>query len=287
MTTVLYADVLFFINFSMDFISVYIAAQLLSLRRSALRFSLASLIGALGATAMTALSVAALPQTVLTLVLSVVMTAAAYGGARSLGQFLFRTLTLWGGGALLGGCVTAVCSIGERGGDTVRYTESACASRPAALAVSGIFLCVFVVRALKPKLSRKTAFVRITLGGRRAGVGALVDSGNLAADPVSGSPVIFVSHESLEDIVPKTELDSMLSGDITSLPEDMKRRIRLIPIGEEGASRIVTAFRPDLVSVSDGGGRRTHNADAVICVSDKGCGFYGGEAALIPLSLLR
>ena len=245
MTTVLYADVLFLINFSMDFISVYIAAQLLSLRRSALRFSLASLIGALGATAMTALSVAALPQTVLTLVLSVVMTAA------------------------------------------VRYTESACASRPAALAVSGIFLCVFVVRALKPKLSRKTAFVRITLGGRRAGVGALVDSGNLAADPVSGSPVIFVSHESLEDIVPKTELDSMLSGDITSLPEDMKRRIRLIPIGEEGASRIVTAFRPDLVSVSDGGGRRTHNADAVICVSDKGCGFYGGEAALIPLSLLR
>ena len=204
-----------------------------------------------------------------------------------MGQFLFRTLTLWGGGALLGGCVTAVCSIGERGGDTVRYTESACASRPAALAVSGIFLCVFVVRALKPKLSRKTAFVRITLGGRRAGGGALVDSGNLAADPVSGSPVIFVSHESLEDIVPKTELDSMLSGDITSLPEDMKRRIRLIPIGEEGASRIVTAFRPDLVSVSDGGGRRTHNADAVICVSDKGCGFYGGEAALIPLSLLR
>ena len=94
MTTVLYADVLFLINFSMDFISVYIAAQLLSLRRSALRFSLASLIGALGATAMTALSVAALPQTVLTLVLSVVMTAAAYGGARSLGQFLFRTLTL-------------------------------------------------------------------------------------------------------------------------------------------------------------------------------------------------
>ena len=177
MTTVLYADVLFLINFSMDFISVYIAAQLLSLRRSALRFSLASLIGALGATAMTALSVTALPQTVLTLVLSVVMTATAYGGARSLGQFLFRTLTLWGGGALLGGCVTAVCSIGERGGDTVRYTESACASRPAALAVSGIFLCVFVVRALKPKLSRKTAFVRITLGGRRAGVGALVDSG--------------------------------------------------------------------------------------------------------------
>ena len=114
MTTVLYADVLFLINFSMDFISVYIAAQLLSLRRSALRFSLASLIGALGATAMTALSVAALPQTVLTLVLSVVMTATAYGGARSLGQFLFRTLTLWGGGALLGGCVTAVCSIGER-----------------------------------------------------------------------------------------------------------------------------------------------------------------------------
>ena len=38
MTTVLYADVLFLINFSMDFISVYIAAQLLSLRRSALRF---------------------------------------------------------------------------------------------------------------------------------------------------------------------------------------------------------------------------------------------------------
>ena len=104
---------------------------------------------------------------------------------------------------------------------------------------------------------------------------------------MSGSPVIFVSHESLEDIVPKAELDSMLSGDITSLPEDMRRRIRLIPIGEEGASRIVTAFRPDLVSVSDGGGRRTHNADAVICVSDKDCGFYGGEAALIPLSLLR
>lgn len=169
MTTVLYADVLFLINFSMDFISVYIAAAASFAQKERAAFSLASLIGALGATAMTALSVAALPQTVLTLVLSVVMTAAAYGGARSLGQFLFRTLTLWGGGALLGGCVTAVCSIGERGGDTVRYTESACASRPAALAVSGIFLCVFVVRALKPKLSRKTAFVRITLGGRRAG----------------------------------------------------------------------------------------------------------------------
>jgi len=52
--TVLYADVLFLINFSMDFLSLYAAGAFLSLRRSVGRMSAAAAIGAVYAVAVTA-----------------------------------------------------------------------------------------------------------------------------------------------------------------------------------------------------------------------------------------
>ena len=114
MTTVLYADVLFVINFAMDFISLWVTSKLLSIRQSARRYALAAAIGALSATAMTALSVEGIVEAAAALALSVVMSLVAYGFG-SARRLVGRSLALWGAGALIGGAVTALCSLGGRG----------------------------------------------------------------------------------------------------------------------------------------------------------------------------
>lgn len=279
MTTVLYADVLFIINFSMDFLSLYITAKLLSLRQSAIRFSIAAAIGALAATVMTALGIASLPEAVLSVLISFAMTAVATGflGLRS---FFVRAFALWGAGALLGGAVSVICSLGEA---PVFREERDEPSSPYVLSMAvGTLLVILFIRLIRPKLRQKTTELTVTFGGNSVTVSALVDSGNLAADPISGAPVIFLSSAEAISLVGEENTRALLTHDRDSLSDSMTTRLRLVPVSGEGADKLYFAFRPDSVTV----GKKKSRRDVLIAISDKGRDFYAGHPALAPSCVL-
>ena len=278
MTTVLYADILFIINFSMDFISLCITARLLTLRRRAFRYLVAAASGAFAATAMTAYGIYGLCEAVLTVAVSVLMCVIAYG-VGTVRSLLIRSAALWGTGALLGGAVSAVCSLGDR--SVIPGTDSA--DRPFALPVLiGVAFVLVFVRLIRPRLRRTSADVTVTVGDRCVTVPALVDSGNLCADPISGSPVLFLSRPFAEELLGTDDTAALLSGDRSSMSDFVMRRIRAVPVSDMSDSRLVFAFRPDSVVLAPDKSPR----DCIVAVSDVPSDHFRGLPALAPQAIL-
>lgn len=278
MTTVLYADVLFIINFSMDFISLWISAKLLSLKRLAWRFALSAALGAFGATVMTALGFEGIVEWLCALALSVAMTLIAFGfgSAKSLAG---RSLTLWGIGSLLGGAVTAICSLGGR----IAYESASGATKtPWGYIAAGVILVWAFVRLIRPKLGARTAAIVISFGEKRVETRGLVDTGNLCTDPIGGDGVIFITSPLAARLFGEKNAALLTALRPDELPGEYHSRVRLVPAKGIGKSGICAAVVPDLVTFPpDKTPRR-----ALVCVTDVPAEHFGGNDALLPPSIL-
>ena len=278
MTTVLYADVLFVINFSMDFISLWVTSKLLSISRRARRFALSAALGALAATAMTALSVEGIAEGAIALAVSVAMALAAFGFG-SAKRLVWRALTLWGAGALIGGAVTALCSLGGRG--IVAGTPGG-VGRPWGFLAVGVLLVWAFVRLIRPRLSRRTATVRITVGGVSVEAEALVDTGNLACDPIGGDAAVFVSLPLAARLFGEENARRIAEVRPDALPDELHSKVRLVPAAGIGKTGICAGIVTDSLTLPpDDTPRR-----ALICVADVPKDHFGGFDALVPPSLL-
>ncbi len=269
MEHVLYADILFFINFSMDFITLYLTARLTSGPPAGARAALAAVVGGIYGTAAVALGIDGIAGVLAAGVLSVGMVALAFGfgGAVTL---LRRSAVFWGFAALLGGVMTAICSLG---GD---FGAPGSPAGGTALLFVGSTLCLLIIRVFSRFSRRKTVRVRIEFDGKQASFTALCDSGNLAADPLSARPVILADRSVIRTAVPE-----LSPADI---PDKLSARIRMIPVKGIGGGGMLTGFIPDSVWVTAGG--REKRCDAVIAVTDSGSTFFGGYPANLPASLL-
>lgn len=277
MTTVLYADVLFIINFSMDFISLCLTAKILALNHRTLRYIASAAIGAIGATVMTAAVLEGLTGAFCTLLLSVVMTLIAYGYG-SAGSFGVRTLSLWGTGALIGGLVSALCSLGEYNALNVSVGTP---NRPWGFIAFGVLMAWGVLRVIRPKLGQRNAEVRLRLGARSVTAQALVDTGNLTVDPLSGDCVIFLSMPLSKKLFGEPAATLLAESRLEGLSSEFRNRVRVIPTSSIKGQSICSAVILDTVEIlPDKTPRR-----ALVAVVDVPDGHFGGCGVLLPALL--
>jgi stage II sporulation protein GA (sporulation sigma-E factor processing peptidase) len=269
---VLYADVLFLIDFSMDFLSLYAAGSLLSLRLSAARMSLAALLGALYSVSVTALYIGGWVGAAGALFLSALMARIAFGAQGSVVGFLRVTAAVWGCGALLGGAVTLLSGLfggvfpGGGLGDIL----------PAAAAAVWGFL-----RVLRGRIGRGCATLRIPYGENVDECRGLIDSGNLLTDPLSALPVILIAAREARRFA-GDETDGKFRG-IPAADAAVRGGIRVVPIRRGKDTKLLYRFLCAEVHICRG--RRTVCRRAVVCVDHDADG-YGGCEALLPASLL-
>ncbi|MBR4880724.1 MAG: sigma-E processing peptidase SpoIIGA [Clostridia bacterium] len=271
MESVLYADILFFINFSMDFITLYLTSRLTSGPPAGIRFVLAAALGGIYGTFAVAVGIDGIPGVLFTGGVSVIMVLISFGYGRG-SLLLRRSAVFWGGAALLGGIMTALCSFGDSfgapgstsGGTTVLFLGST--------------LCLLAVKAISHFKKHKILRISVTVEGRVAVFDALCDSGNLVSDPMTGIPVIIADRSVLRGIVPE------LCTSPLSVPPHLSTKIRMIPVKGIGGGGLMTGFIPDSVSVTDSSGER--KCTAVIAVSDLGENFFGGYPANSPMTLI-
>lgn len=278
MTTVLYADVLFIINFSMDFISLCLTAKILALNHRVLRYVAAASLGALGATVITASVIEGLGGALCTMLLSVVMTLVAYGFS-SPGRFAVRTLSLWGTGALIGGLVSALCSLGEYNAlDAAGGTPKG----PWGFIAFGVLMAWGVVRVIRPRLGQRNAEVCLKMGTRSVTAQALVDTGNLTVDPLGGDCVIFLSMTLSRRLFGERTAMLLAESRLDELPDDLRYRVRVIPADSVKGRGICCALVPDVVEVlPDKTPRR-----ALVAVVDVPDDHFGGCGVLLPAALV-
>ena len=287
MEQVIYGDVLFAVNFSMDFLSLYVTGRITHERLRPLPLSIAAAIGALYGTASVFIQLKGVFGWAVNIAVAMLMCLAAFRWAGFL-SLLRRALLFYGIGFLLGGAMTALYNlIGSRIGERraiVNGTEATVSSPiPAgvllALGAAGAVTALTVSRVLRRRRTRAASELMITVGGKTLTLSALCDSGNLAREPLGGLPVIFVSREKLRGLFAPYDADIILSGDtarLSLLRPETARRTRAVPIKTVNGGGLGIGFIPDSVTVNGA------PKDACVVPGDSA---FGDDDALIPETL--
>lgn len=270
METVLYADVLFLVNFAMDFISLSAAASLGARHKSPVKISIAASLGALYAISATIAHMPPPLDLVLAILVGAAMCALAFGFGGII-PFIRQYLIFWCCSALLGGVMTALLSLGG---------PSPTATLPTIIA--GALFTFFLIGAIRARAGCSSLFITVTHDGKSASFEALCDSGNLLRDPFSSAPVIVASHEALRGILPQSTILAMLSCDVEEL--NTRLRLRLIPAGTADGGSVLCAFFPDSVTVKNG--KRIAEKQCLIAISPHHKAYFAGHAATCPSILI-
>lgn len=118
----------------------------------------------------------------------------------------------------------------------------------------------FGAALVRRRLAQRFFEVGISFSGRRVDVKALLDTGNSLVDPLTGEPVIVVEYEAIKPILPP-ELSAPLEEeqlDFTRLlagvaGKPWAARLRLIPFQSLGQQHgLLPGIRPDLVEIDRG-----------------------------------
>lgn len=275
---IVYGDLLFLINFSMDFLCFYFTCLLLHKKLPTLRACISSAVGGV-------YSVAALflvldrPLALALDVLVMVLMCLAVLSERGLtpARFFLACVLYFIVSATLGGVMTALFSffngaglsdIGNASGSVANGGgEGIDAWIFALLAVCASVLTLCGGRIFRSASHERTVTLEIGGNGRAATLRALVDSGNLACEPISGKSIIFANIGSCRELVP-TELFDAISGGET--PESLLAvlGVRLVPSSGIGGRVLLPALRfPELYVRT---GRRKKRLDAYVALVPDG-----------------
>lgn len=263
----------------MDFITLWISALLSGRQRSALRMSLAAALGALYGVLSVVFSVGGALTYILAGAVSIVMCLIAFGTGGGIFSLFKQSALIWGCGALLGGVMTALLSLGKGAIDSQRSGGGMLSL----FAAASVVITYVTVRIICLSRGKGSVMVRARWCDREISFSALCDSGNLMRDPLGGDAVIPVSCEVVARLCGKALTDAMLAVDNKILC-DSGLSVRIIPHRTDGESGIVCGFIPDSVTVISGKKKK-----AVRCVLvPRKCkkDHYAGCAGTIPTLLL-
>ena len=277
MTTEIFADSLIAVNFSMDFLALFITGKLTHSAIRPLRLAVSALLGAVFATLMVVFDstepIVRLIWWLAFVSCAAAMCAISYNGSiyREIPVFIAVNLGLGGIMSVLFGWV-------KRSGLTIQSEDSGAISPlmfALFAAISGVVSLIYG-RIRSGSVKRREALAELEYYGRRASLRLLSDSGNLLVEPMSGRPVVICSPEKLRECIGE-DIDMLMGGRIDMLPDRLSRSVRLIPARGIGDGRLLTGFIPDSIKID---GRAV---DAVIAAAESD---FGGCDGIVPDILL-
>lgn len=262
----LYADILFAINFSMDFLSLFLCSIILHKKTTKLRMLIASVIGAIYGV----LDVIFIRKEILSIVICILMSIIICIIAffeKNLKRMLLSIFVYWGISATLGGLMSLLYSFLNR------IFLDFLAEYPVKSVYNGarFFLIVsitaivsiFFSKIFTNKKDIKATEVTIEYGGEKYKITALCDSGNMLTDPLSGKPVVLVSK--------KTRLGNKLE----KVDDKFKR---YIPYNDVSGKGMLKGIVPQKIKVGE------NLVDAIVAPINKDD--FASYEALVPQTLV-
>ena len=285
MRQTLYGDVLFLVNFSMDFLTLYITAAILHRSVKKLRFVLSAAIGGIYGVAACFMGGALIFRIAVNIAVSVLMCYIVFGK-----KTLAPCALFYGTGCLLGGVMTAVFGmIDSIPGTRTVFVDGAYRTVSgdipigwsAVVAAAVAIIAVICGRYAGRKRGAPEYRVTVTFKGRCAELTGICDSGNLLSEPITGRPVMIVTGEALKSLLPEEVYRWFLAGDplaVSALPAEYIRAVKLIPAESVGGRKLLAGLLPDSVTVLG------EEKNALVAVCPDITGFMGCDA-LIPAVL--
>lgn len=253
---VIYADVFFLINFTVDFMCLYITRALMSAHAALWRTVTAAALGAAYSVAWAVLPYvppyALIPAHICAaLAMSFVMLGKRGFGRVCAGAGIFALSA-----ALVGGVLGAAFSLAG-GGYVVSGGAYAEISPLFLLAVAAVSVGACYVYGVfcRRKIAAASVKMVMTVNGKEYAASLFVDTGCHVVDPLTGELVIIVSARVFGGEVPRTT--------------------RIIPFSGAGGSRVLYGFRPAFAVING------NAVDTVVAVSGKD-EYYRGCDGLVP-----
>ena len=281
---ILYIDVYFLLNFTIDILAAFFAIKLLRIRVSLLSLLLIGALGGASAIIDCFLDGVLLPilNSTIFLITAMLLIKKRLTAKKRFGFMLAFLAT----SMILGGAISFFYDFMDRNlSDLLDGLTGAGANRTALVFSLVILISIGVLRIIimlfSGNANGESARIKVEIEGNEVDFDALVDSGNLVKDPLSMCPVIFIKRELALSFLPDAIAD--LSG-VDSLPIYYKKRIRLIPVTRGGNTHVMVGVRVDKVLVIKK--NKTDEVDATIVI-DKDGGDFGGHLALTPSVILE
>ena len=266
---VVYGDLLFLINFSMDFLCFYISCLLLHQKMPTLRAVLASVLGGSYSVAALFISASSFQALLIDAFVLILMCVIVYlrGGVSFLGM-LKRIFLYFFVSALLGGLMTALFSLLNRveafSGD-LGMGDGIDAWMFAALVIIGSIITLNGGRIFRSSSSRGSATLILESELGKVELCALIDSGNLAVEPISGKSVAFVSVEKCKKIIENSMYDALKNNsNINDIPIGVMSKIRMVPTQVISGKLFLPAIKFKKAFVSQG--KKKKNIDVYIAL---------------------
>lgn len=287
MEKTVFGDLLFFVNFCMDFQCLFLAAKILHRPFSVWRAALSSAFGAVYAVAALFLSTSGVVAFFLDFAVCYLMCLFSFPPKRGgMGRVFCIFLVYFGVSFAVGGAMSGMASLLSHislpiseGGDVSSGLFFLLA------AVGG--LSTFLWGRLSARRAREThATLRLTLDGVTADFFAMVDTGNLLVDPVSTRPVVLLTARAAKRLFSGPVLGLLTCGDpsfLASAPQETARRIRVCPTSGATGEGLLFAIAPDGATVVVG--EREERVSVLVAPVSLHTGFDGAEA-LLPATLI-
>lgn len=290
---VVYVDVLFLINFCMDFLALRSAGAILHIPAKRCLLLLAAILGGVYAVASALFPGDPLVAIVIGGGVAALLCYVAYGGRcgkpRFFGLVLLFFLISW----LLGGMITAfyefLGGFFKDRGELLSFLLDGDGKLAVFFGLAAL-AAVFLGIGRRQLLHRRHAeAVRLTIfeGEDSETVSAMVDSGNTLTDPLSGRPCIVLTAGAAVEIVPDDikQLSAEAGLDPTRLSDGSRRRIRVIPAESLGGNQLLIGYVPTkLLLATEGEEERC--VDAVLVLDPRERVGYNGYGALVPATLI-
>lgn len=160
-------------------------------------------------------------------------------------------------------------------------------------AVFGTVILIVAFKFVKNKITKNDMLckIKIKINEKEKILNAMVDTGNMLREPLTGNPVVVVEKTSLYDLVPKEILDNtenILGGDFEGIPNYIKNeyisRLKIIPFSSLGKQNgmLVGIKSEDLEVLGEHSKKR---CEVVIGIYNKSLTKRGEYNALIGIEL--
>lgn len=151
------------------------------------------------------------------------------------------------------------------------------------------------LKIIKTKMNPRDMYckIKVKLNEKIIETRAMIDTGNLAKEPITNTPVVIVESTLLEGILPikiLNNLENILGGDFSQISEEMQEKyiskLRCIPFSSLGKQNgMLLGIRADEIQVETEDEKKISN-NIILGIYDKSLTKRGEYRALIGIELI-
>ena len=294
-----YLDVVFFENVLMNYIIIFATSIALKVKHKKCRTLIASCLGAVYTVVMYLNVLPIYSNLIMKLILSIIIVYISFK-PMSAKRLLKDVIIFYLVSFVFGGCVFALMYFLKPQMAQIRNGVFV-GDYPLKVALIGGFVAFIILqlsfKIVKTRFSKKDIIydVDVFVNKKSIRIKALLDTGNLLKDPITGCPVIVIEHKSLISVLPGKVLDNLdkiLGGDINELAKDENfkktiSRFRIIPFSSLGKQNgLLLGIKADSINIvlDD---KIENISNAIIGIYDKSFTNNGSYTAIFGLDMLE